>query len=62
MYCKVNRVFGKQVKASKLGVSISSSIPRNGNWNNKVMEVNGYLSNDSEFLLSVTQLSTSRNI
>ena len=33
----------KEVKASKLDVSISSIIPRNDNWNNKVMEVNSYL-------------------
>ena len=32
----------KEVKASKLDVSISSIIPRNDNWNNKVMEVNSY--------------------
>ena len=33
----------KEAKASKLDVSISSIIPRNDNWNNKVMEVNSYL-------------------
>ena len=33
----------KEVKASKIDVSISSIIPRNDNWNNKVMEVNSYL-------------------
>ena len=32
----------KEVKASKLDISISSIIPRNDNWNNKVMEVNSY--------------------
>ena len=32
-----------EVKASKLDVRISSIIPRNDNWNNKVMEVNSYL-------------------
>ena len=44
----------KEAKASKLDVSISSIIPRNDNWNNKVMEVNSYLkdlceSNDIPF-------------
>ena len=44
----------KEVKASKLDVSISSIITRNENWNNKVMEVNSYLkdlceSNDIPF-------------
>ena len=33
----------KEVKESKLDVSISSIIPRNDNWNNKVMESNSYL-------------------
>ena len=33
----------KEVNASKLDVSISSIIPRNDNWSNKVMEVNSYL-------------------
>ena len=35
--------FAKEVKASKLDVSISSIVPRNDNWKNKVMEVNSYL-------------------
>ena len=35
----------KEVKASKLDISISSIIPRNYNWNKKVMEVNSYLKN-----------------
>ena len=47
--------FVKEVKASKLDVSISSIIPRNGNWNNKVIEINSYLkdlceSNDIPFI------------
>ena len=33
----------KEVKASKLDVSISSIFHHNDNWNNKVMEVNSYL-------------------
>ena len=49
----------KEVKASKLDVSISSIIPRNDNWNNKVMEVNSYLkdlckSNDVPFISNTT--------
>ena len=49
----------KEVKASKLDVSISSIIPRNDNWNNKVMEVNSYLkdlceSNDIPFISNTT--------
>ena len=32
-----------EVKAGKLEVTISSIIPGNDNWNNKVMEVNSYL-------------------
>ena len=49
----------KEVKASKLDVSISSIIPRNDNWNNKVMEVNSYLrdlreSNDIPFINNTT--------
>ena len=50
---------GKEVKASKLDVSISSIIPRNHNWNNKVMKVNSYLkdlceSNDIPFISNTT--------
>ena len=49
----------KEVKASKLDVSISSIIPRNDNWNNKVMEVNSYWKdlcegNDIPFISSTT--------
>ena len=49
----------KEVKASKLDVSISSIIPRNHNWNNKVMKVNSYLkdlceSNDIPFIRNTT--------
>ena len=33
----------KEVKESKLDVSISRIIPGNDNWNSKVMEVNSYL-------------------
>ena len=49
----------KEVKASKLDVSISSIIPCNDNWNNKVMEVNSYLmdlceSNDITFISNAT--------
>ena len=49
----------KEVKASKLDVSISSIIPRNHNWNNKVMKVNSYLkdlceSNDIPFISNTT--------
>ena len=45
----------KEVKASKLDVII----PRNDNWNNKVMEVNSYLrdlreSNDIPFINNTT--------
>ena len=32
----------KEVKASKLDVGISCIIPRNDNWNNRVMKVNSY--------------------
>ena len=47
----------KKVKESKLDVSISSIIPRNDSWNNKVMEVNSSLkdlceSNDIPFISS----------
>ena len=38
----------KEMKASKLDVSISSIILRNDNWNSKVMEVNSYLNNFCE--------------
>ena len=49
----------KKVKASKLDVSISSIIPRNDNWNNKVMEVKSYLKdlcerNDIPFISNTT--------
>ena len=49
----------KEVKASKLDVSISSIFLRNDNWNNKVMEVNSYLkdlceSNDITFISNTT--------
>ena len=49
----------KEVKASKLDVSISSIIPCNDNWSNKVMEVNSYLtdlceSNDIPFVSNTT--------
>ena len=49
----------KEVKASKLDVSISSIIPHNDSWNNKVIEVNSYLkdlceSNDIPFISSTT--------
>ena len=49
----------KEVNASKLDVSISSIIPRNGNWSNKVMEVNSYIkdlreSNDVSFFSNTT--------
>ena len=49
----------KEVKASKIDVSISSIIPRNDNWNNKLMEVNSYLkdlseSNDIPFISNTT--------
>ena len=49
----------KEVKTSKLDASISSIIPRNDNWNNKVMEVNSYLkdlfeSNDIPFISNTT--------
>ena len=49
----------KEVKASKLDVSVSSIILRNDNWNNKVMEVNSYLmdlceSNDISFINNAT--------
>ena len=50
---------------SKLDVSISSIIPCNDNWNNKVMEVNSYLTDlceSNDILLSVTQPSTTKNI
>ena len=45
----------KEAKASKLNVIISSIIPCNDSWNNKVMEVNSYLkdlceSNDIPFI------------
>ena len=51
--------FAKEVKASKLDVSISSIISRIENWNNKVMEVNSYLedlceSNDIPFISNTT--------
>ena len=52
----------KEVKASKLDVSISSIAPYNDNWSNKVMEVNSYLNSYSIFLLSATQPSTPKNI
>ena len=49
----------KEVKASNLDVSISSIIPCNDNWNNKVIEVNSYLkdlfeSNDIPFISNTT--------
>ena len=49
----------KEVKASELDVSISSNIPRNDNWNVKVMEVNSYLkdlreSNDIPIISNTT--------
>ena len=49
----------KEVKASNLDVSISSIIPCNDNWNNKVIEVNSYLkdlfeSNDIPFISNAT--------
>ena len=49
----------KEVKASKIDVSISSIIPRNDNWNSKVIEVNSYLkdlceSNDIPFISNTT--------
>ena len=43
MYCRFNRIFGKEVLEKKLDVSISSIIPHNDNWTSKVMEINSYL-------------------
>ena len=39
---KSNVSLAKELKESKLAVSISSIIPRNDNWNYKVMKVNNY--------------------
>ena len=59
MYCRISRALAKEVKGSKFDVSISSIIPRNDNWNNKVMEVNSYLKdlcegNDIPFISNTT--------
>ena len=39
----------RKAKAGKRDVSISSIIPRNDNWNNKIIEVNSYLKDLCEF-------------
>ena len=49
----------RKAKAGKRDVSISSIIPRNDNWNNKVIEVNKYLKdlcelNDIPFISNTT--------
>ena len=43
----------KEVNASKRDVSISSIIPHNDNWNNKVIEVNSYLKDLSSIVNEV---------
>ena len=49
----------KEVKASKLDVSISSIILRNDNWNNKVMEVNSYFKDmcESNYIAFISNLT-----
>ena len=58
--------FPKKVKVSKLDGSISSIIPRNDNWNSKIMEVNSHLkdfceSNDIPFI-SNTHINSKKHL